>query len=48
MGITADLLNGGTLKHAQRIPANESPHTDKLYDRTDDSLTVDRIKNVLT
>jgi len=31
-GITAYLLNGGTLEHAQAIAAHESPRTTKLYD----------------
>jgi integrase/recombinase XerD len=32
MGITAYLLNGGTLEHAQAIAAYESPRTTKLDD----------------
>src|SRR5918992_4163812 len=32
-GITAYLLNGGELGHAQQIAAHESPRTTKLYDR---------------
>jgi integrase len=35
-GITAYLENGGTIEHAQRIAAHESPRTTKLYDRTGD------------
>ena len=35
-GITAYLLNGGTLERAQAIAAHESPRTTKLYDRTAD------------
>jgi integrase/recombinase XerD len=30
-GVTAYLLNGGTLEHAQAIAAHESPRTTKLY-----------------
>ncbi len=37
--ITAYLENGGTLAHAQQIPAHESPRTTKLYDRTTDQVT---------
>ena len=33
-GITAYLLNGGTLEHAQQIEGPASPTTTKLYDRT--------------
>jgi integrase/recombinase XerD len=33
-GVTACLLNGGSLEHAQAIAAHESPRTTKLYDRT--------------
>jgi integrase/recombinase XerD len=33
-GITAYMLNGGTLEHAQQIAAHQSPRTTKLYDRT--------------
>src|ERR1035438_8200229 len=35
-GITAYLLNGGSLENAQAIAAHESPRTTKLYDRTGD------------
>jgi integrase/recombinase XerD len=34
--ITAYLLNGGTLEHAQQIAAHSSRRTTKLYDRTKD------------
>ena len=40
-GITAYMLNGGTLEHAQAIAAHESPRTTKLYDRTSDEITLD-------
>ena len=45
-GITAYLLNGGTLEHAQRIAAHESPRTTKLYDRTSDEITLDEIERI--
>ena len=45
-GITAYLENGGTLEHAQAIAAHESPRTTKLYDRTDDTLTLDEIERI--
>lgn len=46
-GITAYLLNGGTLEHAQQIAAHESPRTTKLYDRTNDGITLDEIERIL-
>ena len=45
-GITAYLLNGGTLEHAQAIAAHESPRTTKLYDRTSDEITLDEIERI--
>jgi site-specific recombinase XerD len=45
-GITAYLENGGTLEHAQAIAAHESPRTTKLYDRTNDTLTLDEIERI--
>ncbi len=43
-GITAYLLNGGTFERAQAIAAHESPRTTKLYDRTDDEMTIKDIE----
>ena len=45
-GITAYLNNGGSLEHAQQIAAHESPRTTKLYDRTNDELTLDEIERI--
>lgn len=45
-GITAYLLNGGTLEHAQAMAAHESPRTTKLYDRTQERLTQDEIERI--
>lgn len=45
-GITAYLLNGGTLENAQAIAAHESPRTTKLYDRTSDEITLDEIERI--
>jgi integrase/recombinase XerD len=45
-GITAYLLNDGTLEHAQQIAAHESPRTTKLYDRTSDEITLDEIERI--
>jgi hypothetical protein len=41
--ITVYLENNRTLETAQKIAAHESPRTTKLYDRTDDQLTLDEI-----
>ncbi|MFO0888330.1 MAG: tyrosine-type recombinase/integrase [Isosphaeraceae bacterium] len=45
-GITAYLENGGTIEKAQQIAAHESPKTTKLYDRTDDQITLDEIERI--
>ena len=45
-GITAYLLNGGSLENAQAIAAHESPRTTKLYDRTSDEITLDEIERI--
>jgi len=46
-GITAYLENGGTIERAQAIAAHESPRTTKLYDRTDDEITLDEVERIL-
>ena len=46
-GITAFLLNGGALEHAQHVAAHESPRATKLYDRTNDAITFDEIERIL-
>ena len=46
-GITAYLVNGGTIEKAQAIAAHESPRTTKLYDRTSDEITLDEIERIL-
>ena len=46
-GITTYLLNGGTLEKAQQIANHESPRTTKLYDRTNDEVTLDEIERIL-
>ena len=45
-GITAYLENGGTIEHAQQIACHESPRTTKLYDRTNDQITLDEIERI--
>lgn len=46
-GITAYLENGGTIEHAQQIAAHESPRTTKLYDRTNDAISLDEIERIV-
>jgi site-specific recombinase XerD len=46
-GITAYLDNGGTIENAQAIAAHESPRTTKLYDRTNDEITLDEIERIV-
>lgn len=46
-GITAYLLGGGTLEHAQHIAAHSSARTTKLYDRRNDEITLDEIERIL-
>ena len=45
-GITAYLEADGQIEHAQRIACHESPRTTKLYDRTDDQVSLDEIERV--
>ena len=46
-GITAYLLNGGSIENAQAIAAHESTRTTKLYDRTADEITLDEIERIV-
>ena len=46
-GITCYLSRGGSLEHAQRLAAHESPRTTKLYDRTSDQLSLDEIERIV-
>jgi site-specific recombinase XerD len=45
-GITVYMGNGGSLEHAQQIAGHSSPRTTKLYDRTDDTVTLDEINRI--
>ena len=45
-GITAYLENSGTLENAQLMAAHESPRTTKLYDRTNDAITLDEVERI--
>ena len=46
-GITIYLTNGGTLEKAQMMAAHESPRTTKLYDRTNDTVSLDEVERVV-
>jgi site-specific recombinase XerD len=46
IGITTYMQNGGTLEHAQQIAAHESPRTTKLYDRTQDEISLDEVERI--
>jgi site-specific recombinase XerD len=46
-GITTYLNNGGTLEKAQSMAAHESPRTTKLYDRTQDGITLDEVEKIV-
>ena len=46
-GITAYLLNGGTLDRTQAIAGHEPPpRTTQLYDRKPDDVTVEDIERI--
>jgi len=45
-GITIYLLNGGSLEKAQMMAAHESPRTTKLYDRTNDQMSLDEVERI--
>jgi integrase/recombinase XerD len=45
-GITAYLDNGGSLENAQAMAAHESPPTTKLYDHSDDQITLDEVEKI--
>lgn len=45
-GITTYLENGGTIERAQQIAAHESPRTTKLYDRTQDEISLDEVERI--
>ncbi|AGA31614.1 site-specific recombinase XerD (plasmid) [Singulisphaera acidiphila DSM 18658] len=46
-GITVFLQNGGTVEKAQQIAGHESPRTTKLYDRTNDAITVGEVERIV-
>lgn len=46
-GITAYLENGGDLKKAQEMAAHADVKTTRLYDRTDDQVTLDEVERIV-
>lgn len=45
-GIIAYLEMGGVIEKTQQVAARESPWTTRLYDRTQDDLTLDEIERI--
>lgn len=45
-GITVYLENGGQVEYAQAMAGHESPRTTKLYDRRDDSVSLDEVEKI--
>ena len=45
-GITNYLEHDGTLEKAQQMAAHASPRTTKLYDRTNDQVTLDEVEKI--
>jgi integrase len=46
-GITVYLTDGGTLENAQQMAAHESAKTTKLYDRTNDAISLDEVERIV-
>jgi site-specific recombinase XerD len=45
-GITVYLQNDGSLEKAQQLAAHESPRTTKLYDRSQDEISLDEVERI--
>src|SRR5262249_41228479 len=45
-GITSYLENGGKLEKAEAMAAHESAKATKLYDRTNDAITLDAVERI--
>jgi hypothetical protein len=45
-GITNYLEHKGTLEKAQQMACHASPRTTKLYDRTNDQITLDEVNKI--
>ena len=46
-GITNYLEHAGTLEKAQQMASHASPRTTKLYDRTNDQITLDEVEKII-
>jgi integrase/recombinase XerD len=46
-GITCYLNGKGTLEKAQQMANHASPRTTKLYDRTNDQVTLDEVEKII-
>jgi integrase len=46
-GITCYLEGKGTLEKAQQMASHASPRTTKLYDRTNDQITLDEVEKIV-
>jgi len=46
-GITCYLEGKGTLEKAQQMASHSSPRTTKLYDRTNDQITLDEVERIV-
>ena len=46
-GITAFRKNGGSIEHAQQIANHASPQTTRLYDRSSDEITLDKVERIV-
>ena len=42
-----DMMNGGTLERAQHMAAHASSRTTSLYNRANDSVTLDEVERIL-
>jgi len=45
-GITNYLINGGKLETAQKMAGHSDPRTTKIYDRRNDTLTLDEVEKI--
>ena len=45
-GITNYLVNGGKLETAQKMAGHSDPRTTKIYDRRNDTLTLDEVEKI--
>ena len=46
-GITAYMMNGGTLERAQVMAGHASSRTTNMYNRASDTVTLDEVERIL-